>query len=356
MSDLLQFVREAWSLVWVQALVAILTALLVGKIVDVVLCRGLKVLTRRTKSDVDDRIIEQLHRPIFVSVVLFGLYVALTILVLPQPFHRITVAIVQTVALVMWLGAGLRIVTTLLDGLGQLADKVSWIEARTVPLFDNLFKIVFFGGVVYMLLKVWGQDVRPWLTSAGIAGLAIGFAAKDTLANVFSGLFIIIDAPYTLGDFINLGSGERGQVTKIGLRSSRILTRDDIEITVPNAVIGNSMIINESGGRWVKTRISVEVGVAYGSDVDHVREVLARAAASVEHVLSDPEPRIRFNLMGDSALTFRVLCWIREPVFRGETIDGLNTAIYKALNAEGISIPFPQRDVHLYPAGSPASS
>jgi MscS family membrane protein len=126
------------------------------------------------------------------------------------------------------------------------------------------------------------------------------------------------------------------------------LTRDDIEITLPNAQIANSTIVNESGGRWVKTRVSITVGVAYGSDVDQVREVLLRAAQSVDHVLEHPAPRVRFMEMGDSALIFRLLCWIKEPVQRGRCIDGLNSAVYRALSAENISIPFPQRDVHIY--------
>ena len=128
------------------------------------------------------------------------------------------------------------------------------------------------------------------------------------------------------------------------------MTRDDVEITIPNAAIAVSKIVNESGGPWEKTRVTCVVGVAYGSDVDQVRAVLEKAAASVEHVVDDPEPRIRFTEMADSALVFRVQCWVDEPVLRGRCLDGLNTAIYKALNAEGISIPFPQRDVHLYRA------
>jgi small-conductance mechanosensitive channel len=133
------------------------------------------------------------------------------------------------------------------------------------------------------------------------------------------------------------------------------MTRDDVEVTLPNATIAASKIVNESGGHWEHTRVRVTVGVAYGSDVDRVREVLMQAAKSVKWIVHDPEPRIRFIEMGDSALVFRVMCWIEEPVYRGRCIDGLNTAIYKSLNAEKIPIPFPQRDVHLYHA-SPTTS
>jgi small-conductance mechanosensitive channel len=139
-------------------------------------------------------------------------------------------------------------------------------------------------------------------------------------------------------------------VVKIGLRSTRLMTRDDVEITIPNGVIANAKIVNESGGPYEKTRVTALVGVAYGSDVDRVSEVLLEAVRTVEQVADDPAPRVRFTEMGDSALIFRVLCWVDEPVLRGLCLHELNTAIYKALNAAGITIPFPQRDVHLYPA------
>jgi small-conductance mechanosensitive channel len=215
-------------------------------------------------------------------------------------------------------------------------------------LFDNLAKIVLFGGAVYGLLLAWNLDVKPWLASAGILGIAIGFAAKDTLANLFGGMFIIVDAPYKLGDWINLGTGERGRVTKIGLRSTRLLTRDDVEVTLPNAQIANSTIVNESGGPWEKARVEIRVGVAYGSDVDRVREVLTQAASECEYAVDEPAPRVRFLEMGDSALIFRVMCWVEQPVLKGLCIDALNTGVYKRLVAAGITIPFPQRDLHIH--------
>jgi small-conductance mechanosensitive channel len=130
------------------------------------------------------------------------------------------------------------------------------------------------------------------------------------------------------------------------------MTRDDVEITLPNAVIANAKIVNESGGPWEKTRVTVTVGVAYGSVLEAVREVLGQAAISVPNVVKDPEPRIRFIEMGDSALIFRVMVWIEEPILRGQVIDALNTSIYDGLNSAGITIPFPQRDVHLHQASS----
>jgi small-conductance mechanosensitive channel len=334
----------------VLALLVLLASVLAARLVDVILCRAVLKMASRTKTDLDEKIIEALHRPIFISVVLFGAYSATLLLDLPVAATRPIVGLIQTIAIVVWTGAGLRVCGTLLQSLSRLADKVTWLEARTLPLFDNLAKLMLVGGAIYFLLQAWNLNLGAWLASAGVLALAVGFAAKDSLANLFGGLFVIMDAPYKIGDFINLDSGERGKVTKIGLRSTRLLTRDDVEITLPNAQIANSKIVNESGGPWEKLRVTATIGVAYGSDIDHVREVLLRSARSVDHVVDEPAPRIRFTEFGDSALIFRVQCWIDEPVLRGQCLDALNTAIYKNLNAAKIVIPFPQRDVHLFQA------
>ena len=336
----------------IHALIVAALSVLVAKVVEVLLCGVLHRLARRTTTEFDEKLIEALHRPIFVSVLLVGLRMAVVILGPPAAVLSWTDSVVQTVALFVWVVAGLKIITLVAAGLRGAKGTREWLDDRTLPLFDNLARLVLLGAATYFLLLAWNLNISGWLASAGIAGLALGLAAQDTLSNIFGGLSIIADAPYKVGDWVNLDAGERGQVTKIGLRSTRLITRDDVEITVPNAAIAGAKIINESGGPSKKSRVTVHVGVAYGSDVDRVREVLLRAAQSVEYVVEDPEPRIRFTEMADSALVFRVLCWIRFPEERGRCVDGLNTAIYKALNAEGIQIPFPQRDVHLYQAAA----
>ena len=149
------------------------------------------------------------------------------------------------------------------------------------------------------------------------------------------------------GDFIILDSGERGVVTDIGLRSTRILTRDDVEITVPNGIIGNGKIINEAGGPPAQHRIRVAVGVAYGSDIDQVIEVLEKVGADNDSVLAAPAPRVRFRQFGDSSLDFELLGWIARPIDRGRVRHELNCAVYKALNENSIEIPYPQRDLHV---------
>ena len=352
MDELSAFARELQDVTWVRAAVVVLVSLLLAKIVNLVICRLLLRLAARSNTDLDDRLIQLLHRPLFISVVLVGLHVAIKILELSEGVERILNASIGTAAIFVWTGAGFRLTSALLSALSRLADRVTWLEARSLPLFDNLSKIVIFGLAVYWLLVTWDLNLAPWLASAGIMGIAVGFAAKDSLANLFGGMFIIMDAPYKIDDFIILDSGERGRVVKIGLRSTRLLTRDDVEVTLPNSYIANSKVVNESGGPYEKTRVAIVVGVAYGSDIDRVRKVLHDAAESVESVVSDPAPRVQFIEMGDSALLFRVQGWVDQPAMRGSCIDGMNTAIYKALGQANIEIPFPQRVVTM--AGAPA--
>ena len=196
-------------------------------------------------------------------------------------------------------------------------------------------------------MVTWDIDVTAWVASAGVLSAVLAFSAKDTLGNLFAGIFIMADSPYKEGAYINLDTGERGYVKNIGIRSTRIMTRDDIEITIPNSVIANAKIINESGGPYEKERVRVDIGVAYGSDVDKVRETLIKVATECQNICDTPSPRVRFRNFGESSLQFQLLFWIELPEMRGRVTDEICTQIYKQFNNQNIEIPFPQRTVHI---------
>ncbi|MGB5659608.1 MAG: mechanosensitive ion channel family protein [Thermoanaerobaculia bacterium] len=340
---------------YVRAAVLVVFALLAAKVVDLVVSRLVARWAKKSQTDLDDRIVQYLHKPLFVSVLLFGLALALDQLPLREEVTLNLTRSLKTIVLLFWAGFAFRSCSILLDLLSQIERRFAVVQPRTVPLFDNVTKILVAGGAVYFLLLIWDIDVGAWLAGAGIVGIAVGFAAKDSLANLFAGVFIVADAPYQVGNFILLDSGERGRVSQIGLRSTRLLTRDDIEITVPNAVIANAKITNESGGPSEKERVRVPVTVAYGSDVDRVRVILMEVAHSHDAIDDDPEPRVRFRSFGESGLDVELLGWIHEPVLRGRVIDALITEIYKRFGTESIEIPYPKRDVYLHqpPASDP---
>jgi MscS family membrane protein len=339
----------AWSLLAEVPLVGALVIAVVFYIAAFafrgVVLNGISRLAARSSTRFDDVIITHLKRPVFNTILFFGLILATTVADLPLGAPTL-IDLFASIIIVSWMIGTLRISNSLLDAL-SLDPRFTLVEARTIPMFDLVLKLVIILVASYCLLLVWGINPIGWLASAGIVGIAVGFAAKDTLANLFSGFFIVADAPYKLGDYINLDTGERGRVTAIGMRSTRLLTRQDVEITVPNAVIANAKITNESGGPNEKMRVDIIVGVAYGTDVDRLCDILIDVARANAEVCSDPEPRVRMRGFGASSLDFHLLVWIEKPEDRGRIAHELYMAVYKSLAAAGIEIPYAKQDVFI---------
>jgi MscS family membrane protein len=332
---------------YLEALGIVVAFAVLAKLVDRLLTGSLRRLTARSETKFDDKLLELMHRPIFASVGLIGLILATYRLDLSSTVERNTVLMVQSILVIVWLIFGLRFLRLLLGTMQRSPDRFGLVQQSTEPLLSNAAAVVFFVVGVYSILVIWDINVTGLVASAGIVGLALSFAAQDTLSNLFAGVAILSDRPYEIGDFIILDSGERGEVTKIGLRSTRLLTRDDVEVSIPNGVMGATKIVNEAGGPPRRYRIGTAVGVAYGSDIDEVVEVLEDIAESHPKTLRIPEPRARFRTFGNSSLDFELLCWIERPVDRGLVLHELNSEIYRRFAAHGITIPFPQQDLYI---------
>lgn len=310
----------------------------------------LKRLTDRSTNRIDDTVVEVTPLPLSISALLGGLWYAIQPLGWTDTTLEGISAVMMTVAVALWTRAAQRVSRALLDHLAAHQERYALVEARTLPLFDILARTLLIGGAAYFLLLAWNIDVTAWLASAGVVGVAVGFASKDTLSNLFAGLFIVADAPYKLGDYLIIDDKTRGRVTQIGLRSTRLLTRDDVEVIVPNSVMAGARITNESGGPHERERVRCALQVAYGSDLDEVREVLMRVAMAQPLLVKDQPglaPRVRFRQFEDSGIKVEILGWIEKPEQRGLAMDGLVVDTWKALTRAGISIPFPQREVRL---------
>lgn len=295
----------------------------------------------KTNSTLDDNIIESLKAPVYSIVLWFGIIVASK----SAGFVTGAAAYITPIALTMialaLLRGALSVSSMLIIAMSRDTVRFKKMDIRTEPLLVITSKIILMIMGAYAILMIWGINPVGLLASAGIVGIAVGFAAKDTLANLFSGVFILADRPYKLGDYVNLDSGERGKVTHIGIRSTRLLTRDDIEITIPNGLIGNEKIVNESGGSYHKMRIRVNVQCAYSSDLEKVESVLMDVAASQPKICQYPNARVRFRGFGDSGIDVQLMGWIEEPEDRGSTTHLLIKAIHKAFNQNDIEIPYP---------------
>ena len=351
MNELIIQITDFASFIWgehlYRACIYFITSIILANIADKFFKVILAKFVQRTNTKADDTIIQILHRPIYYTILFIGLSISIELLRLNYIFDYVLLGTFKTVAIIFWGHAILQILMYSLKWYTRKRIKNSIIQTRTIPLFDNLSKIFVFIVAVYFIFLSWNIDLTGWLASASIIGVVLSFAAKDTVANLFAGIFIMADSPYKEGDYINLDTGERGWVRNIGIRSTRILTRDDIEITIPNSVIAASKIINESGGPNESERVRINIMVAYGTDIDELKKILLETALKNNLVSEMPKPRVRLREFGDSGLIFQLLFWIEKPSTRGRVIDEVSSEIYKIFNLKGISIPFPQRTVHI---------
>lgn len=299
-------------------------------------------ITSKTKSDLDEKLAEKLSSPIFFLVLLGGVHLAIE--ESGYVFQYVD-KLILTIGSLILLVTAVRILMLLIERYESKAYEKTKVAEQMVPLLKNIARLsVYVIGLMFIFI-IWNIDITPILASAGILGLAVAFAAQDTVANFFGGIAIFFDKPFKIGDRIQLDSGEQGFVTKIGVRTSRIRTFDNTELSIPNATLANSKVINWNNPE-TKTKLTLNIGVAYGSDPEKTKQVILDEANNCKEVLNDPKPEVYFTKMGDFALNFALLVWLEKPLTYGAT-DALNRAIYNRLNKEGISIPFPTRTIHM---------
>lgn len=214
---------------------------------------------------------------------------------------------------------------------------------------NKFFGYVFVTLGFYIALVVNGVNLSSLAVIAGAVGVGLGFGLQNIVSNFVSGLIILAERPIALGDRIEV-AGVAGQVARISLRSTTVVTNDNISIIVPNSDLVTQPITNWSHGD-PKVRIRLPIGVAYGTDVEKLRRLLLEVAVEHPSVLHEPEPAVFFSGFGESSLDFELAMWTQDMAhaprrFRSE----INYAIERKLHGNGIEIPFPQRVVHLRPA------
>jgi len=327
---------------------------------EVVLIRAARRLVRRTETSYDNIVLRKLRVPLVVTIALGGIWAltqvpSVTESTVFQPqlvknfFERPSVAII----VVVWAWALNQLVNEIVEELKTRGSRYNF-----APIFSNVWTLLVTIGAGGTLLALYEIDITPLLGAAGIAGVAIGFAAKDTVANFFGGLALYFDDTYKIGDYVVLDSGDAGTVVNVGVRSTTLMTRDEVLVTVPNSVLNATRIVNESAPQRRK-RVRVPIGVAYGTDLDEFESLVLDVATEESLVLDSPKPRMRFRRFGDSALEYELLCWVATPTRAAKATHRLNREIYRAMADADIEIPYPKRDVTLQSSGprgdSPAS-
>jgi len=233
------------------------------------------------------------------------------------------------------------------------------IAAKTHTQVDNIIMGLlgrFSGVIVYTLgiilaLDVLGLNVMPFIAGASVAGIAIGFAAKDTLSNLIAGVLLIIDRPFEVGDRIEVwtaprGSATWGDVIDIGLRATKIQTTDNIVIVIPNNEIMKRDIINYTT-ITKEIRVRIPMGISYDADVAKAKEIITGVALELDWVMKDPVPKVVVKNFGDSSVDLEARVWIREPRRRMDTISHVTDRVKEVFQQEGIEIPYPKRDIYI---------
>jgi small-conductance mechanosensitive channel len=339
---------------YLQAAVAVVLCLLLAVGVD----RLIRTVLRRSLKHWPDLSIVDIGRaarvPVFFTVLLLGSMSVLSAVSLAERPAALAVAFSNTLLILVWVLFGIRLVRIVLTALGRRPVPPSFAQPTTATLWRNTVTVVFGLVGLYAILLAWDVNITGLVASAGILGLALSLAAQDTLGNLVAGIAILTDRPYRIGDYIVLDTGERGEVTAIGLRSTRLLTRDDEVISIPNGVMGQAKIVNESGSPQRKYRVRVPVRVGYGADIDGVMGLMLSASTSHPQVAKVPQPRTRLRAFADYGLEFEILVWIDNPANRGLVLHEINCEIYRVFAREGIRMPIPRQEIHLTepPTGS----
>ena len=325
----------------------VLGSVILAVVVNFITGTVLKQQLKKTDTEADDEILKLVKTPIFWSIFLGGIYFAIveTHLLSPE-YSEILRKTLGSVSFVIWGTALLKITTVVFKEIEQKAKQKGDVnKTDVIPFLETITRLVLAALALVAILNQWNIDLRPLFTSAGIAGLAIAFAAKDVIANLFGGISIFFDKPYKTGDFVYVDNTYRGKVTEIGLRSTKIQTGDNVLLTVPNSVMVTGAVVNETGFD-PKIRISIPVGVAYGTDLEKLEKLIIELLDDHPDVLVAPEPFVRFTSFGDSAIMLEVYAVVASPEEMGNVKSKLIKLLNKKFENEGVKIPYPQLDVH----------
>ncbi|MFB6227762.1 MAG: mechanosensitive ion channel family protein [Halobacteriales archaeon] len=334
----------------------VLASIAAGAVMNYVVISYLHTYTDRTNTDYDDIVVDSLEVPLITTVSLIGFSILTSIPAVTESTF-LTEAQVSTfvgkpatsIIVLVWAFYLNRVVNRIVKKINK-EGKASEDHGRAyefAPVFSNVWTLIVFTLAGALILALWDYNISPLLGAAGIAGIALGVAAKETVSNFLGGLALYIDDTYTIGDYLETDKGEAGTVVAVGIRSTRLRTRNNVEITLPNSRLNAERIVNRSNPRK-KTRLRIDVGVAYGTDIDDLEELLVNIAEAEELVLATPKPRTFFVEFGDSALNYTLVCWIGRPEQEPQVRHRINREIYKGCREQDIEIPYNKHDVNLY--------
>lgn len=330
--------------------ILITAAIVLYFILDIVINRIFRKIAQKTETRIDDIIHKLLDRFLF-RFILIGLLFSINSRLKEYVSEEITTVIHELLIVILSLFAiqlCIKIVNDLVDFYFDLISKRAEtnLSREFGPLTKRLLQILLVIGVIIAILNHWGIDIKGLLVSLGVGSLALALAAQETLANMIAGFILMLDRPFRIGDRVRLTSGLTGDVYQIGLRSTKILDFENNLHIIPNHDLMKSIVVNLSYPE-PRVRVTINVGVAYGSDLRKVKEIMLNSIKNHPLILSDPEPKVFFMNFGNSSLDLMGIGFVQQYKDAFQTGEDIRMAIYEEFNKHQIQIPFPQMDVHL---------
>jgi small-conductance mechanosensitive channel len=335
---------------WLNLGASIIMGLLVGYLLSRLVYFALEKAVARTVTKYDDALLKVIRPQISLVFIVIGFQVG----TLRLPFINVVVKQwLSQLYIAIYVVAATIILWRMLDAL------VEWYQNDVEPerdphqidtllvLLHRVARVLLVTVSAIMLLSLYNINVNALIAALGVGGLAISLAAQDTLSNIISGIMIMMDQPFRVGDRIEIqGLGTWGDVVDIGLRSTRIRTRDNRLVIIPNNSISTDQIVNYTYPD-PQYRIQIEIGIGYGQDIEKVRQIIVDAVREVEGVLPDKPVDALYVEMGESAMIFRVRWWIESFVDTRRMFDRVNTTLQLALDEAGVDMPFNTYDIRV---------
>lgn len=341
---------EQWISVGTSILIVIAAAVLVRILLGYLLDR----VFRRALGERGRAISRTLIKPVRAPLNILAVWIALNIAILRLdiPFIAEQSASIRNIFFVLYLLTGFLIASQLIGSLAawyaaDIAPRTeSKLDDQLVPFGKRVTLILLTIVMLIILLSRFEVDVSGLVATLGIASLAIALAAQATLADTIAGFVIMLDRPFRIGDRIEIQALDTwGDVIDIGLRSSRVRTRDNRMVIVPNSVMSKSLLVNYSYPDTTY-RIQIELPISYGTNVELAKETLIEAVRQVEGVEPDRPVEALFLHFGDAGMIFRVRWWLDSFVDTRRMFDRVNTAMIRALDEANIEVPNPVRDLN----------
>ncbi len=351
MSTIREFLLHEWMKL-VAPLATLGFTVAIGYAVKRILARALNAWTGRLQSPAAAMAASAILGPFMVWVLILAIRLAMESSELPP---RVTLWAAR-ILLTLWVLSFTIIATRLAGELIHYYGRDVQGVLPVTTLSQNLAQLAVVILGLMVLLNQFGIQLTAILTALGVGGLAVALALQDTLANLFAGFYIAVARQVRLGDYIKLSTGEEGYVADITWRSTSIRALSNNLIIVPNAKLGQAVVTNYHLPEK-RMSVSVQVGVGYESDPDHVERVLVeearRAVGEVPGLLGEPAPFVRFDPgFGDSSMGFTLICQVAEFVDQYLVRHELRKRILLRLRKEGIEIPFPARTVYVRERGA----